>query len=437
MKRNLRTLLTLLLLAGLLAALPLSAQLTITYKVRDLGVPSGWVESHATSVNWLSQVGGFLMDSETGSSGLPNCHAFLWNAITGIKDIGAIGHGCAIARQVDFFGRVAGQLQFVVTPPPPSPSLPGLRTFYYSPTNSPKMSDIGALFGNLPTSSAVFQDMNNRAEIVGFSHTADDSASRAFFWSRQTQIQDLGSLAGPVVGRSVAHSINDGGRIVGHSYLTSAPGEVGVHHAIYMPSPTPGTMVDLAAKFGIPGNSWAFQINNRNQISGEYKQTGLDGLENVVFFIPDPAGHTIFKTGNLGPYNSTVWRKMNESGQVIGIVDPDPPYGPFQSFRWTPGRPPAILEPYSGDTNSQPIGMNNRGQVVGNSFTPGVSTDPVHAVLWNANRTAAKLLPALGAGGSCTAVAINDFGVITGICWPANEVAPRHAVIWTPSLSFN
>ena len=398
-----------------LALLPLPAQVSVRYQVKDLGVLPGWVESHAFGVNWLGQVTGSVTDATSD----PNCHAFLWNSLTGMRDIGTAGDPamCAQGRAVDAFGRVAGYLVRRGTQPEV------LRTFFYSPGGP--LIDIGALHSNAPTTSAVFRDMNNRGEIVGFSHEREPAIpnSLAFYWSRQTQMVALASL-GPEAS-SIAQGINDSGRIVGYG----GTGFQGPPHAFYMASRT-SPMADLAAKFfpSASGQSYALFINSRNQVAGDYQEDST----RVSFFIPDPDASTIHFTANLGLTGGVfVTKGMNEAGQVVGICNPSltEPAPVVQSFRWAPEKPIEILSPLTGDAGSEPVAINLWGQVVGNSSTAG---PPIHAVLWKAGATAATALPAIEAAGECRATNINDLGVISGTCWRRGV---PHAVIWTPQLT--
>jgi probable HAF family extracellular repeat protein len=76
--------------------------------------------------------------------------------------------------------------------------------------------------------------------------------------------------------------------------------------------------------------------------------------------------------------------------------------------------------------NSVAYAINNRGQIVGFSFT---SNGEGHAVLWDGGT--AIDLGTLG-GHSSTALAINDRGDIAGLGTTGpNEFSPAHALLWT------
>lgn len=405
-----------------LAGLPLWGQLRVTYQVKDLGVLPGFSGSTANNSNWLGLVTGSQLTEPTGTPPVSkSCHAFLWNALTGMRDLGTLGTACATGRYVDGLGRVGGTL-FLGTA--------GYRSFFWSLAGG--MIDIGSLAGGAADSTVV-QDMNNRGEMVGFSQEGQYSLGnppyeRAFYWSRATGMRDLGSLAGLGVGHSRAEAINDSGRIAGMSSL--GIGSTGAPHAVFLESAS-SPMVDLAERFGIPGGSRAFHINNRNQIAGDRLRADNG---RVGIFIADPVAGPVVEIGDLGFITSGT-SGMNDAGQVVGTINRGGSFGDQdnQGYRWTPpGAGPAVMdyiEPLAGDSETAATSINGRGQVVGSSFTrPG----PAHSILWSPT-TGTTALPPLQPGGACQAAHINDLGIVSGSC--ADSAGLQHAVVWTPRLT--
>ncbi|MER7168150.1 hypothetical protein ABT336_19035 [Micromonospora sp. NPDC000207] len=97
-------------------------------------------------------------------------------------------------------------------------------------------------------------DVNNRREIVGYSHTAD-RVERAYLW-RDGVIRDLGTLGGPS-GRAVA--ISDLGEIIGHADTAD-----GQRRPFLWRN---GRMLDLTT-LGLRATDQVVDINIRGQIVG-------------------------------------------------------------------------------------------------------------------------------------------------------------------------
>jgi uncharacterized membrane protein len=405
---------TILFVAVLCLLPPLSAQGGANYQVRDLGVLPGFVASSAVKSNWIGQVTGSNRNPD------PACHAFLWNALTGMRDLGTIGTQCATGLYVDALGRVGGLLSHT------SPSF-GYRSFFWSLSSG--MIDIGSL-AEENDDATVVQAMNNRGEIVGFSQEGQYCLGcyppeRAFYWSRTTGIR---SLAGLSDGRSWATAINDSGHIVGMSSVSVEMG--GGPHTVYWPGHS-SPIVDLAATLGIPGGSRAFQINNRNQIVGDRL---VEGTRRIGMFIANPATGPVVEIGDFG-FISSGTRDMNDAGQVAGTVNLGPSFAEQDNrgFRWTPpGTGPAVMEqiqPLPGHTQTAGNSINSRGQVVGASFLR--EAEQARGIFWTP-ATGTVALPSLVPGDSCQALDINDFGLISGWCYGSDGMA--HAVVWARGL---
>ncbi len=75
------------------------------------------------------------------------------------------------------------------------------------------LGNLGGLTGQAGGNAAY--SVNNRSEVVGGSDLLGDTTFHAFFWTRRTGMQDLGTLSGDVASNGI--SINDAGSVVGVS----------------------------------------------------------------------------------------------------------------------------------------------------------------------------------------------------------------------------
>jgi probable HAF family extracellular repeat protein len=107
--------------------------------------------------------------------------------------------------------------------------------------------------------------INNRGQAVGVSSLTGNKANHAFLWTKQTGMQDLGTLSGDV--NSAATAINDRAQVVGQSFGDAGP-MMGNPRAFLWEN---GVMTDLNTL--VPANSplhllVAFSINSRAEIAG-------------------------------------------------------------------------------------------------------------------------------------------------------------------------
>jgi probable HAF family extracellular repeat protein len=184
-------------------------------------------------------------------------------------------------------------------------------------------------------------------------------ANQAYLWTRAGGYQMLGTLGG---GMSFPKAINDSGTVVGSSSLPN-----GVIHAFVWTQS--GGMQDLGSPLG--GDSGALEVNAVGEVAG---------------FSQSPDSNT---------QHAFYWSK------ATGIVD----IGTLHGF-----------------SLSRPSGLNNHGEIAGNSSV---------AFRWTLSGGIQEL-PSLG-GGFTNASAINDAGQIVG--WSLNADFIVHAVLWAPDGS--
>jgi probable HAF family extracellular repeat protein len=80
---------------------------------------------------------------------------------------------------------------------------------------SGKIVDLGSLGGTGHGDGIMALNLNNHSQVIGSSDLQGDASFHAFLWTRETRMQDLGTIEGDV--DSAAIGINDNGQIVGVS----------------------------------------------------------------------------------------------------------------------------------------------------------------------------------------------------------------------------
>lgn len=237
---------------------------------------------------------------------------------------------------------------------------------------------------------------------------------------------DLGSLPGGA--NSIANAINSSGVVAGSSEnglidpVTGLPASVATVWEN-------GRVIDLGTFGG--SFSIAVAINDRNQVVGFAENN-----------IPDP-----FNFGGLAglpsptQWRATLWQDgrmqdlgtledgtesgagaINDRGQIVGasftnsVVNPSTGFPTLAPFLWENGR--MINLGTLGGVFGTPSGLNNRGQVVGTSDLPGDQTK--HPFLWKRGRL--RDLGTLG-GSSGGANSINENGEVIGWSFTANDEA--------------
>lgn len=222
-------------------------------------------------------------------------------------------------------------------------------------------------------------------------------------------VTDLGSLSD----ESLAYDINDSGQVVGYS------GKKIVNYSI--PPSGAGYMKAVLWKDDTITDLWL--VGSINYASG------INNVGQVVCSTA-PNGHLsgrcpyMWQNGNvtyIGECGGSRYvSAINDAGQVAGwdLVK--------QPFVWQNGTITYLSTlggPYS--YNSRALDINNRGQVVGRSFTDAESGEQ-HAVLWN--NGIIRDLGTLPGGHNSQAESINKYGKIVG--WSDTSSEPKHAVLW-------
>jgi probable HAF family extracellular repeat protein len=262
-------------------------------------------------------------------------------------------------------------------------------------------------------------------------------------------VQDLGTLGGPY---SFSYNLNDSGVVSGGS---ATPAQNGDPSQAVVNAPQTaflwdrGRLRNLGTLGGPDSVGAAANSSGLAVIDSETAKLSRQGEDVCAFGTNLECLAATWKNGRLTPLpllpggNNSYALDMNDRGQIVGFSDTDV-YDPdcaaaktagfrFQSVIWEPNGRVRQLAPLSGDTVANPFGINNQGQVVGNSgvcgsLTPPPYVTPSHAVLWERDGTPIDL-GSLGGPGS-GASAINDHGDVSGTSAIADG-SPR-PFLWTP-----
>jgi probable HAF family extracellular repeat protein len=353
-----------------------TARAQVMYSLEDLGVVKGMETSDAAAINNLGHVAG------TAYKGEETC-AFHYDYLKKfMEDAGGLNsRGFGINSSNTVVG------DFV----PVGPMEPRSHAAIFK---GGVPVDLGVLKGQVYSRA---NGINAMGQVVGYSGaTRDSTQSRAFMWSSQTGMIDIGTLGG---GYAQANAINDAGAITGASQ-TQGMGPMAMTHAfIYrLPQPpyrTNNQMVDLGVLGGL--SSYGMAINSYNHVAG-YSSIATN----------DERVHAFFHNGS----------KMIDLGSLGG-----------NGNRW-------------GSDNSVALGVNNLDQVVGYTYLPVTGDMPIQQVGflwrpgWNGSGQMINLNTLLYGTGKdylvFSATAINDNGQIAANAYymPTGSV---HAVLLTPN----
>jgi probable HAF family extracellular repeat protein len=370
-------------LIGLMACLAIgisTARGQVFYNLEDLGVVKDMQTSEVFAINQWGHVAG------TGYSGVETC-AFHYNPLKKFaEDSGGLnsrGFGISSTNVVvgdAFFGPAMEPRSHAAT------FIGGVA------------KDLGVLKGQVYSRA---NGANGIGQIVGFSSpTRDSTESRAFMWTYQTGMRDIGTLGGPY---AQANAINEAGFVTGtaqtwamfvttHAFIYQAFATSGPQPFAPQPPQTSGKMRDLGVLGG--HSSYGMAINAYNHVAG-YSTLQANSERVHAFLYIDGKG--MRDLGSLGA-------KGTESDLSVAL------------------------------------GVNKSDQVVGYTYLPAVGEMPLQQVafLWRPNIGGGQMLDLnklLGATGRnyrlISATAINDNGQIVANAFDTQTGSPR-AVLLTP-----
>ncbi len=351
------------------------------YKIIEIGTFGGPNSVYNGGTRFATNDGTVVGAANTDQQDLnaPDCfeptcyvqHAWEWRDGV-IRDLGVLQEGySSYTNAINSRGLVVGQSQNNGTDPLTGGPVLFLATVWDHGRNK-SLGTFGG--GNSIAIAANDQSFvmgaaeNGVPDTLGFPGFDGVSQIRGFGWNGG-KIFDLGDLGGP---GTFPNDVNNLGQIVGVSLTASVPGAFGV-------GPTApflwqkGRIQNLGSLGGSFGAASA--INNRGQAVGF---SNLAGDQTAHPFLWERG--KIQDLGTLGgDYGSANW--LNESGDVIGISTTTANAN-LHAFLWRHGTM-TDLGTVGGDISSNAFGINNRGQVVGQSwFWDGHEVTASHAFLY-------------------------------------------------------
>jgi uncharacterized membrane protein len=287
------------------------------------------------------------------------------------------------------------------------------------------VTDLGTLPGTVASSAT---SLNDRGDVVGSCSSGGSFNGVGFVWRNGVMIS-TGKL--PKGNYSDATAISLSGVVVGDGDIGDFRPQAWVR--------TSSGLIELAPN---SGNSHAIAINNNGAIGGDYSK-GLSGSMSswkAAIWTPDPKDSRKYRATDLPIIvgldptfigTGAFLAAFNQSGQAAGYADNEV-IGQHACF-WNNDAAHSIVDlgPFPGDWSSIGWGMNDLGQVAGESH-PSFGSRPV---VWNndAAHTAIEL-PLLPGDNYGMASRINSLGQILGSSAASEpgtwNVGPTRLVLW-------
>jgi probable HAF family extracellular repeat protein len=255
-----------------------------------------------------------------------------------VSDIGTLGGTHSYVSGLNERGEVAGH-SFVA-------GNTNFRAFIWSKQGG--MRDLGTLDGTGSSTAGHVTPINNRTQVVGES-TRPGAQPQAYFWSATQGMRALGGLPGNPTGFSIAHAVNDTGTVAGHG--TAAGGET---HAFVWTRRR--GMIDLGTLGGTI--SVAAGLSRSGMVVGNSSITS--GL-NHMFVWTRTGGMRDVGTAT-GVESFTSEKPMSSNGNVAGLIRFAD--GTDHAALWTGATGLLDLGTFGGPS-SFANGVNNFAQVVG------------------------------------------------------------------------
>jgi probable HAF family extracellular repeat protein len=340
----------------------------------DLGALPGGGSSAST---WITPNGLIAGLSENGEldplfSGLPEAHAVLWQN-GNITDLGTLPEGGyeSEANAVNSRGQVVGAALNSV----PDANSMALGTFWLAEVpygyqtrafiwEKGKMQDLGTL-GTGTDAQAI--SINEEGRVVGWSYissapsplcTTGFLTTDSFIWDMEKGMKDLGGLGGTC---TLAQDLNNQGQIVGISNLTGDTME----HAFLWEH---GSIQDLGGSLG-GDYTGAFMVNDVGKAVGYAYLTG-DATYHAALWrhVGD-----MTDLGVLGKDTCSIASSINAKTQVVGASSPRCDFDNARALLWEDdslSNLNALVPYHPGLLLRKAENINDRGEIAGTGVDP-------------------------------------------------------------------
>lgn len=338
-----------------------------------------------------------------------------------VTELGSLGGTASAGASINDHDVVAG-----------FSNLPGDTTVHAATWRHGKLTDLGTLGG---ANSAVLWPGKSNRIVVGVSETATTNADgeswscSAFFPGEATHHNCVGFVwqhgrmrALPTLGgnNGFAAGVNGGGQIVGWAEngrkdASCTGDQIQQFRAVRWDANTyrPHELAPL----GADPTSAATALNNRGEAVGISGVCGFAvggySATHAVIWSPNGEPHDL---GNIGVAAWNTPMAINNHGVVTGfanIIGGEPGRLYPNAFIWTARDGMKNLGTLPGDVLSQGLGINDAGQIVGESCQLHLLN--CRAFLWeNGTMTDLNTLVPMGHGHLANANDINNSGAITG-----------------------
>jgi probable HAF family extracellular repeat protein len=308
----------------------------LSYSIISLGTTQGFQSSIGAAINHAGQAVGTEV---AYAGGAYTQHAFLYRNGT-LTDLGTLAGDHSFAYAINNAGQVVGM------------NTAG-HAFLYSDGT---LTDLGTLGGY----QSVAYGINDAGQVVGEADAVPSNSPHAFLY-QDGVLRDLGTLGGSF---SRAWAINDAGQVAGDSRLVNE-----VSHAFLYQD---GVMTDLGTLVGDNSEALceAYAINDRGQVVGtSATSTDLYPVYHAFLY----RNGVMTDLGALGGRDSySVANGINDAGQVVGYsITPGDGTHAFLYRDGTMTDLNSLLPPDSGWVLDEALGINARGQIVGEGLYQG------------------------------------------------------------------